>query len=66
MVSVEGVIQSSSAMQQSVVANQVDMAVAKKTLDANKQAGEAAVQLIEAAAKISLAPGKGSMINTVG
>ncbi|MEX1040147.1 MAG: YjfB family protein [Pirellulaceae bacterium] len=66
MVSVEGVIQSSSAIQQSVTANQVDMAVAKKTLDAHKQAGEAAVQLIESAAKISLAPGKGSMINTVG
>lgn len=43
-------INAASAIQQSQIKNQVDVAVAKKSLDVQKQAGEAAVALIQAAA----------------
>ncbi|MEW4454261.1 MULTISPECIES: YjfB family protein [Bremerella] len=66
MTSVEGIAGQASAIQQSQVKNQVDVAVAKKTLDAQKQIGDAAVQLIESAARISKAPGTGNLINTSG
>lgn len=66
MTSVEGIAAAGSAIQQSQTQNQVDLAVAKKTLDAQKQAGDAAVQLIETAARISKSPGTGNLINTSG
>lgn len=66
MASVEGIAGASSAIAQSQTQNQVDMAVAKKSLDAQKLQGEAAVQLIENAARISKSPGTGGLINTSG
>lgn len=66
MASVEGIAGASSAIAQSQTQNQVDMAVAKKSLDAQKLQGEAAVQLIEGAARISKSPGTGGLINTSG
>jgi len=41
-----------SAVKQSQVKNQVDFAVAGKVLQAQKQQGDAAIQLIEQAAQI--------------
>jgi len=66
MNSVEGIAQTATAIQQSQVKNEVGVAVAKKTLDAQKQQGDAAVQLIESAARISKSPGTGALINTTG
>lgn len=45
-------IDTASAISQVQVQNQLSIAVAKKSLDAAKQQGEAALQLIEAAAAI--------------
>lgn len=66
MASVDGIAAQASAIQQSQVQNQVDIAVAKKSLDAQKLQGDAAVQLIESAARISKSPGTGNLINTSG
>jgi len=66
MSSVEGIAQTSTAISQAQLQNQVDVSVAKKTLDAQKQQGDAAVQLIEAAARVSKSPGTGNLINTTG
>jgi len=66
MSSVEGIAQTATAIQQSQVKNEVGIAVAKKTLDTQKQQGDAAVQLIESAARISKSPGTGNLINTSG
>ena len=53
MASVEGIIQSASAQQASQVQAQIQTAVAKKQLDAVKQQGQAAVQLLQQAADVS-------------
>lgn len=53
MPSVEGIVQSATAQQNSQVQAQIQTAVAKKTLDAAKQQGAAAVQLLEQAADMS-------------
>lgn len=45
-------VAAASAVKQSQLQNQIDFAVAGKTLQAQKQQGEAAVQLIEQAAQI--------------
>ncbi|MHC2067334.1 YjfB family protein [Bremerella sp. T1] len=66
MTSVDGIASQATAIQQAQVQNQADIAVAKKTLDAQKQQGDAAVQLIESAARISKSPGTGNLINTTG
>lgn len=66
MASVEGIASQATAIGQSQVQNQADIAVAKKSLDAQKLQGEAAVQLIESAARISKSPGTGGLINTTG
>lgn len=46
-------INAASAIQQSQIQNQVDVAVAKKSLDSQKAAGDAAVALIQSAAQVS-------------
>ena len=53
-------IGAASAIQQSKVANEASMAVAQKTLKAQKQQGEAAVDLVKQVAQLSaqLASGK--------
>lgn len=66
MTSVNGIAQTASAIAQSQVRNEVDMALAKKSLDVQKQQGDAAVQLIESAAQLSKSPGTGKLINTTG
>lgn len=48
-----------SQAQQESVRFQIDIAVAKKSLDATKSQGEAIVQLLEAAAAIGNSEGKG-------
>jgi len=53
MPSVQGIAQAATAIQSNQVQNQVATAVAKKSLDATKQQGDAAVQLIQKAADIS-------------
>jgi hypothetical protein len=53
MSSVEGIIQSATAQQSSQIQAQIQTAVAKKQLDAVKQQGNAAVQLIQQAADVS-------------
>jgi len=53
MPSIEGISQSASAIQANLVQNQIQTAVAKKQLDAVKQQGNAAVQLVQQAADIS-------------
>lgn len=45
-------IAAASAVKQSQLQNQIDFAVAGKTLQAQKQQGDAAVQLIEQAAQV--------------
>jgi hypothetical protein len=46
-------IEAASAIQQSKVANQISFAVAKKSLDAQKAQGQAAVALLQQVAKVS-------------
>ncbi len=53
MPSVNGITQSASAIQANQTHAQIQTAVAKKQLDAVKQQGNAAVQLIQQAAEIS-------------
>ena len=47
------------------MAFQIDVAVAKKQLDATKAQGAAIVQLLEAAAGVSKAAGKGAGLDAV-
>lgn len=53
MPSVQGITQSAAAIQANQTHTQIQTAVAKKQLDAAKQQGNAAVQLIQQAADIS-------------
>jgi hypothetical protein len=53
-------IQSVLSAQNSAVQNQIDVAVAKKQLSAVKQQGEAMVELLQAAAAIGKAVGRGA------
>ncbi|QDS90364.1 hypothetical protein EC9_45720 [Rosistilla ulvae] len=50
MSSVNGIIQTATAISNAQLHNKVDIAVLKKQQEASQQAGDAAVQLIEAAA----------------
>ncbi|QDV71051.1 hypothetical protein Poly24_47840 [Rosistilla carotiformis] len=50
MSSVNGIAQAATAISNAQLANKVDFAVLKKQQEASQQAGDAAVQLIEAAA----------------
>lgn len=45
-------IAAASAVKQSQIQNQIDFAVAGKTLQAQKQQGDAVIQLIEQAAQV--------------
>lgn len=58
--------QAATQIQQSQLGFEIGMAVAKKGLDAQKAQGEAAVQLIEAAAQLGKAPGLGQNFDAVG
>jgi len=59
MSSIDSAVSSVSAAQQSAAQSQAAFAVAAKQLDATQQQGEAVVQLIDSAAQISKAVGKG-------
>ena len=59
-------VQAATQIKQSQLGFEVGMAVAKKGLDAQKAQGEAAVQLLEAAAQLSKAPGLGQRFDAVG
>ena len=59
-------VQAATQIKQAQLGFQIDMAVAKKGLDASKAQGEAVVQLLEAAAQISKAPGLGQNFDAVG
>ena len=63
MISVDGAIASVLAAKESAVDAQVQFAVAAKSLDAQRQQGDAAVQLLEAAVQLSKAVGKGSLFD---
>lgn len=52
MPSIDGIAQAASAIQANLVQNQIQTVVAKKQLDMAKLQGDAAVQLIQAAANI--------------
>jgi hypothetical protein len=64
--SVNGAISGVIAAKQAAVHNQVDYAVAGKQLDAAAQQGEAAVALLDAAAKLSKAAGLGNQFDAQG
>lgn len=64
--SVDGAIASVIAAKQSAVQNQVDYAIAVKTLSAAEQQGQAAVALIDAAARIGKAIGLGGQFDSQG
>lgn len=55
MDSISGIAQTYTAISNAKLGNQVDMAVLKKTDEAAKQQGNAAVRLVEAAAKVGRA-----------
>ncbi len=59
-------VQAATQIQQAQLGYQVSMAVVKKGLDAQKVQGEAAVQLLEAAAQLSKAIGMGRNFDAVG
>jgi len=54
-----------SQAQQESVRFQIDVALAKKSLDATKSQGEAIVQLLEAAAAIGSSEGKGAGLDAI-
>ena len=54
-----------SQAQQESVRFQIDIALAKKSLDATKSQGEAVVQLLEAAAAVGSSEGKGAELDAV-
>lgn len=62
---INSLISSQSQLQAAVVRQQVGIAVAAKALDASKQQGKAAVQLLETASQIGKAVGKGSKFDAV-
>ncbi len=59
-------VQAATQIKQAQLGFEVSMAVAKKGLDAQKAQGEAAVQLLEAAAQLSKAIGLGENFDAVG
>ncbi len=54
------------AAQQSALNSKIGYAVAKKSLDAQKAAGDAVNQLLESAANLSKAAGKGQGLDLLG
>jgi hypothetical protein len=66
MSSVESAIGSVLVAKESVVKSQIALAVQAKALDAFKQQGQAAVQLVEQAAQLSKAIGSGTSFDAVG
>jgi len=55
-----------SSAQHAAFSQQVNVAVAKKTLDSVRQQGDAVVELLAAAAQIGKAAGKGSSLDVRG
>ncbi len=66
MSSVDSVIQSALASQQTQLVSQVNVAVQSKSLDAAKQQGAAFVQLIEQAAQIGKSVDTGHRFDATG
>ncbi len=64
-VSANAAIQSLLAAQKSAVHNQIGFAVAKKSLDAQQAAGDAVNQLLQDAASLGKAIGKGQGLDTL-
>jgi SpoU rRNA methylase family enzyme len=58
-------IESASAAQQRVIRTQAAFAIAAKQLKVTKQQGEAAAQLVEAAAQLSKELGKGGLLDAL-
>ena len=59
-------VQAATQIKQAQIGYQVGIAVAKKGLDAQKAQGEAAVQLLQAAAQLSKAPELGQRFDAIG
>ncbi len=59
-------VKAATDIKQTQLGFEIGMAVAKKGLDAQKAQGEAAVQLLEAAAQLSKAVGLGQDFDAVG
>lgn len=66
MCSTDSAISSVIAARQSAVNSQIAYAVAAKKLQATKQQGDAAAQLLEAAVQLGKAVGKGRNFDAVG
>lgn len=64
MTTVDGGINGLSAAKENAVKTQVAFAVAAKQLDATRQQGDAANQLLEAAAQLGKEAGKGLRFDT--
>ncbi|TWT32532.1 hypothetical protein KOR34_42950 [Posidoniimonas corsicana] len=64
--STDSAINSVLAAKQAESYGRVAFAVARKSLDAQQAAGDAAVQLIEAAGQLGKAAGKGQQLDAVG
>lgn len=60
-----GAIEAVLAAKQAATRSQVAYAVAGKTLDAQRSAGDAAIALLEAASPAGLAEGRGEQLDTV-
>ncbi|TWT90341.1 hypothetical protein Mal64_07290 [Pseudobythopirellula maris] len=58
-------IESVLAAKKSATQSQVAYAIAGKTLDAQRAAGDAAIALLDAAAPQGVAPGKGAQLDAV-
>ena len=59
-------VQAATQIKQAQIGYQVGIAVTRKGLDAQKVQGEAAVQLLQAAAQLSKAPGLGQRFDAIG
>ena len=66
MTSIDPAISAAIAVKQQAVQNSVSMAVAGKVLDAMEAQGEAINQLLEGAARVSKAAGKGQRFDAQG
>ena len=65
MTSINGALNALLRAQSSAVNQQITFAVAAKSLEATRQYGEAAVELLDAAAQLSKAPGRGKHFDAV-
>jgi len=66
MTSIDGAISSLLAAKDSALRTEISFAIAGKQLDAQQQQGEAVTELLEAAAQLGKAIGRGGGFDTVG